>query len=259
MSGPVASLPSGAADRDGPAAAHAADPGAERPERIRRYFEGRAENWIRLTSDTPVSGVRARVRAGRDRMAATLLGWLGDDGNGRTVLDAGCGPGEITLRLVARGFRVTGIELAPSLVAAARDRVAGAGAGTLATVLEGDATRPDGGPWDHVLAMDVLFHYPPDEAVEAAARLAGQARRSLVLTVAPRTPLLAALSAVGGLFPRRDRAPVLHPVPVDEFVRRVLAHPALAGWKGGRSCPVRSGVYFSHAVEFVRDPGGRFG
>jgi magnesium-protoporphyrin O-methyltransferase len=233
-----------------------AGPSADRPERIRRYFEGRAENWIRLTSDAPVSGVRARVRAGREEMAATLLGWLGNGEDGRTVLDAGCGPGEITLQLAARGFRVTGIELAPSLVAAARERVAAAGAEKQVTLLEGDATRPEGGPWDHVLVMDVLFHYPADEAVEAVARLANEARRSLVLTVAPRTPLLAALRAVGGLFPRRDRAPVLHPVPVEGFVGRVLAHPGLAGWKAGRSRAVRSGVYFSHALEFVRDPGG---
>jgi magnesium-protoporphyrin O-methyltransferase len=259
---------------------------ADRPERIRTYFEGRAENWIRLTSDAPVSGVRARVRAGRESMAETLLGWLesppaalpaaavagaspgvsagtgadaegGMPGGERRVLDAGCGPGEISLRLAARGFRVTGIELAPSLAEAARARVRAAGMEDRVEVLEGDATRPGGGPWDHVVLMDVLFHYPLDEAVEALARLAPVARRSLVFTLAPRTPLLGALRTVGGLFPRRDRAPTLHPVPVRAFVERVLAHPEFSEWVRGRDRFVRSGVYFSHAVELVRSPGGR--
>jgi len=248
---------------------------AERPERIRTYFEGRAENWIRLTSDAPVSGVRARVRAGREQMSETLLGWLERPAAGgavaaqpgapeaRTVLDAGCGPGEISLRLAGRGFLVTGVELAPSLAAAARERVQAAGAGDRIEIREGDATRPQGGPWDHVLVMDVLFHYPLDEAVEAVARLASEARSSMVFTLAPRTPLLGALRAVGGLFPRKDRAPTLHPVPVDAFVERALAHPTLVAgaWTLGRQRFVRSGVYFSHAVEFVRsdagvDPGG---
>jgi len=251
---------------------------ADRPERIRTYFEGRAENWIRLTSDAPVSGVRARVRAGRETMAGTLLGWLespsvadpagasvgagADSGGGipggeRRVLDAGCGPGEISLRLAARGFRVTGIELAPSLAEAARDRVQAAGMEDRVEILEGDATRPGDGPWDHVVLMDVLFHYPLAEAVEALARLAPVARRSVVFTLAPRTPLLGALRTVGGLFPRRDRAPTLHPVPVRAFVDRVLAHPEFSEWARGRDRFVRSGVYFSHAVELVRNPEAR--
>jgi magnesium-protoporphyrin O-methyltransferase len=236
----------------------------DRPARIRTYFEGRAENWIRLASDAPVSGIRARVRAGREVMSATLLGWLGSAEGGRTVLDAGCGPGEIALRLAEREFRVTGVELAPSLVAEARARVAARGAAGAVEIQEGDATHPAGGPWDHVLAMDMLFHYPPDEAVEAVARLAGRARRSLVFTLAPRTPFLGALRAAGGLFPRRDRAPRIHPVPVDAFLARVLDHPGLAGWRRGRDHFVRSGVYFSHAVELVRadlphGPGGGSG
>lgn len=261
---------------------------ADRPERIRTYFEGRAENWIRLTSDAPVSGVRARVRAGRETMAGTLLGWLespsmadslgagagagagvglgaapdadaggGIPGGERRVLDAGCGPGEISLRLAARGFRVTGIELAPSLAEAARDRVQAAGMEDRVEILEGDATRPGDGPWDHVVLMDVLFHYPLAEAVEALARLAPVARRSVVFTLAPRTPLLGALRTVGGLFPRRDRAPTLHPVPVRAFVDRVLAHPEFSEWARGRDRFVRSGVYFSHAVELIRNPEAR--
>lgn len=232
---------------------------AARPDRIRTYFEGRADNWIRLTSGAPVSGVRARVRAGRETMASTLVGWLDLPAAGErlSVLDAGCGPGEVALRMAAAGYRVTGVELAPSLASAARKRVEVAGVADQVDIFEGDATHPPGGPWDHVLAMDMLFHYPPAEAVEALVRLASRARRSVVFTVAPRTPVLGALRAVGGLFPRRDRAPTIHPVRVDPFVQEALAHPDLQGWAAGRSRFVRTGVYFSHAVELVRVSTGR--
>ena len=43
---------------------------------LETYFDRTAvKAWERLTSDAPVSGIRATVRAGRDRMRATLLGW----------------------------------------------------------------------------------------------------------------------------------------------------------------------------------------
>ena len=47
---------------------------------IETYFDRTAAAaWSRLTSDAPVSGIRATVRAGRDRMRATLLSHLPQD------------------------------------------------------------------------------------------------------------------------------------------------------------------------------------
>ena len=46
----------------------------ERRGEIETYFDRTAATaWQKLTSDAPVSGIRATVRAGRDRMRATLL------------------------------------------------------------------------------------------------------------------------------------------------------------------------------------------
>ena len=49
-------------------------------EKLAEYFDRTAQKaWIDLTSDAKVSGIRATVRAGRDEMRATLLGWLPTD------------------------------------------------------------------------------------------------------------------------------------------------------------------------------------
>ena len=65
---------------------------AARRSQLETYFDRTAvEAWKRLTSDAPVSGIRATVRAGRDTMRATLLSWLPDDLTGHRILDAGCG------------------------------------------------------------------------------------------------------------------------------------------------------------------------
>ena len=59
-----------------------------RRSQIETYFDRTAaETWRRLTSDAPVSGIRATVRAGRDRMRATLLGRLPADLTGRRLYD----------------------------------------------------------------------------------------------------------------------------------------------------------------------------
>ena len=71
---------------------------------LETYFDRTAANaWKRLTSDAPVSGIRATVRAGRDRMRATLLAWLPDDLRGARVLDAGCGTGALAVEAARRG------------------------------------------------------------------------------------------------------------------------------------------------------------
>ena len=58
--------------------------------RVETYFDQTAtRTWERLTSDAPVSGIRATVRAGRDRMRAVLITQLPQDLAGARILDAG--------------------------------------------------------------------------------------------------------------------------------------------------------------------------
>ena len=89
------------------------------------YFDRTAVRaWERLTSDAPVSGIRATVRAGRDRMRGTLLSWLPEDLGGRRVLDAGCGTGAFAVEAARRGAEVVAVDIAPKLIEVARERAA---------------------------------------------------------------------------------------------------------------------------------------
>ena len=82
---------------------------------LETYFDRTAADaWKRLTSDAPVSGIRATVRAGRDRMRATLLAWLPDDLRGARLLDAGCGTGALAVEAARRGADVVAVDT-PSL------------------------------------------------------------------------------------------------------------------------------------------------
>jgi len=223
---------------------------ATRRGQIETYFDRTAaEAWKRLTSDAPVSGIRATVRAGRDAMRATLLSWLPQDMHGLRLLDAGCGTGALAVEAAQRGAEVVAIDVSRALVGVARDR-----AGPLAARIRfevGDMLDPALGAFDHVVAMDSLIHYRAPDAVRALAGLAPRVRSSMVFTFAPRTPLLAAMHAVGRVFPRGDRAPAIEPVG-EAMLRRLIGHEAgLAGFAVGRTRRVASGFYTSQAMELV--------
>jgi len=218
---------------------------------LETYFDRTAaEAWARLTSTAPVGRIRATVRAGRDSMRATLLSYLPEDLTGRRLLDAGCGTGALAVEAARRGADVTAIDLSPTLVALAAERAGGDyGAGHV-EFLTGDMQDPALGTFDHVVAMDSLIHYRAPDVVAVLAGLAARTRHSMLLTFAPRTPLLAAMHAAGQFFPRGDRSPAIEPVAERRLARLVAA--GLPGWQPARSRRIAAGFYISQALEVHR-------
>jgi len=223
----------------------------ERRGQLETYFDRTAvEAWSKLTSDAPVGRIRATVRAGRDEMRSSLLGWLPPDLRGRRILDAGCGTGAFAEEAALRGADVVAIDLSPTLVGLARERARRVGPGRVEFRV-GDMLDPGLGAFDHVVAMDSLIHYAPDDMLRMVCGLAASARRSVLFTFAPRTRALAVMHAVGQLFPRSDRSPAIEPVAEGTLRARLLAEPGLEGWSPRRSRRVARGFYISHAMEMV--------
>jgi len=232
----------------------------QRRGQIEHYFDRTAaQAWERLTSTAPVGRIRATVRAGRERMRATLLSWLPADMSGLRLLDAGCGTGALAQEAAARGAQVLAIDLSPTLVALARERFESGAAAPAPGRIDfraGDMLDERLGDFDHVVAMDSLIHYDSSDIVSALQRLSRRTRVSMVFTFAPRTPLLAAMHRVGRWFPRGERAPALEPQSQQRL--RAGLHDALqpdgaiAGWSEGRSQRIASGFYTSQAWEWTR-------
>jgi len=215
------------------------------------YFDRTAvQAWTRLTSDAPVGRIRATVRAGRDRMRETLLGWLPADLRGARLLDAGCGTGALAVEAARRGARVVAVDLSPKLVALARERAPRDLAPGSVDFRVGDMLDPRLGRFDHVVAMDSLIHYAAHDVVRVLGGLAGRTEASLLFTFAPRTPALAVMHAVGRAFPRGNRAPAIEPVATQALER--LLGEMLAPWRPARTERVACGFYTSQAMELVR-------
>jgi magnesium-protoporphyrin O-methyltransferase len=219
----------------------------DRRARLETYFDRTASKaWERLTSDAPVSGIRATVRAGRDRMRGTLLSWLPADMTGLRLLDAGCGTGALAVEAARRGAEVVAIDVAGSLLRVARDR----SPSTLNIDWRtGDMLNPALGRFDHVVAMDSLIHYRASDIVDVVRALAGRTTGSVLFTFAPSTRPLVVMHAVGKLFPRADRAPAIE--PVRERLLRTLLAAAVPDARIGRCARVSSGFYTSQAVEVL--------
>ena len=227
----------------------------QRRGKIEDYFDRSAvKAWEQLTSTAPVGRIRTTVRAGRERMRAQLLGWLPQDLHGLRLLDAGCGTGALALDAARRGAHVVAIDLSPSLVSVARDRVAELqGTAPLAGSIEwrsGDMLDAALGSFDHVVAMDSLIHYDEADMVRIVASWSERTRRSILVTFAPRTPLLAAMRSVGSLFPRGNRAPWIEPV-AEASLRKRIGHQ-VPQFRVARTQRIASGFYTSQAMELCR-------
>ena len=129
----------------------------------------------------------ARVRAGYDRVAAAyaarfadeltgkpfdrwLLGRIAELAAGGPVADVGCGPGHVSAHLAAAGPAVVGFDLAPAMVAQARQRFPDVEfeVGDLRHLL-----RPPAAPaWQAVVAWYALVHLAGSELAPALAALA---------------------------------------------------------------------------------------
>lgn len=222
---------------------------------IEDYFDRTAlKAWEQLTSTAPVGRIRATVRAGRDRMRSTLMGCLPQDLRGARVLDAGCGTGALALEAAARGAHVVAIDLSPALVNVARERVAemlvAHPVSGQIDFRSGDMLAPELGGFDYVVAMDSLIHYDEADMVRVIESWAQRTRHAMVVTFAPRNPLLAAMRTVGSLFPRSNRAPWIEPV-AEKSLRTRLARN-VPQFDVGRTQRISSGFYTSQALELVR-------
>lgn len=225
----------------------------ERRGEIETYFDRTAAHtWQKLTSDAPVSGIRATVRAGRDRMRNTLLSFLPSDLRGARILDAGCGTGALAVEAAKRGADVTAVDISPTLIGIAKERLPETLGHGRIHFMAGDMLDKKHGRFDHIVAMDSLIHYSLPDMLTMLSKLAEMSQAGVHFTYAPRTPALAAMHVVGKAFPRSDRSPRIVPHATKALHKGIGRHQHLTEWRTGRDARVSSGFYISHAQELLR-------
>ena len=124
-------------------------------DRARALWNERAEAWDEMSQAN--AGAAGR-RRDLDRTAGALR-----LAPGSTLLDAGCGTGQFAVAFAALGCRVTGVDLAPEMLARARRHAAEQG--VVVDFREGDlAHLPDADDAFDAVHARVSLHLVPDPA-----------------------------------------------------------------------------------------------
>ena len=87
---------------------------------VRTTFSDRASLWAAQSADTEQRTVEARNLASRRRFALQML--QAAVPRGAKILDAGCGPGEISAALIESGYDAWGVDIAEPMIRHARER-----------------------------------------------------------------------------------------------------------------------------------------
>lgn len=220
--------------------------------KLQDYFDRTAlDAWTKLTSDAPVGGIRATVRAGRDRMRNSIIGRLPENLQGKRVLDAGCGTGALALELAKKGAKVTAVDLSPKLIKLAQDRIPENDRQNI-DFHAGDMLDDDLGEFDYVVGMDSMIHYCAADMLVVLEKLSPRVRDKILFTFAPSTVPLELMIRIGRLFPRKNRAPFIEPISQNKLYKLISQSPWFIDWDVPFTDLVSSGFYKSQLMELQK-------
>lgn len=216
---------------------------------VREYFNSVGfGRWSRIYSDSEdVNFVQQDIRNGHAKTVDKILGWLdASQVKGKTVCDAGCGTGSLSIALASRGAQVSASDISSAMAAEAERRAK--------TTLEVQDQMPQfttsdledvDGSFDYVCCVDVLIHYPPERLQQMVGHLAGLSKGRLILSFAPKTWYYTLLKKLGDLFPGPSKATRAY-LHEEELVEDALRK---AGFKVTRREMTATNFYFSRLLE----------
>ncbi len=172
---------------------------------VKDYFNQKGfDRWRRIYGETDdVNKVQKKIRQGHQQTIDTVVGWLKDDGNltDISICDAGCGVGSLSIPLAQAGATVSASDISEKMVAEAQEKAASVLEDTSKVTFTVSDLETLSGNYHTVICLDVLIHYPTEDAAKMIAHLASLAQSRLILSFAPKTYLLSALKKIGEFFP----------------------------------------------------------
>ena len=218
---------------------------------VREYFNSTGfDRWRRIYGDGEVNKVQLDIRNGHQQTVETVLGWLKADGNlsELSICDAGCGVGSLSIPLAQAGAKVYASDISEKMVGEAKDRAKAELGNDVNLTLAVQDLEKLSGSYHTVICLDVLIHYPQDEADRMISHLCSMAESRLILSFAPKTFALSLLKKIGSFFPgasKATRAYLHRAADVTKILER-------NGFAVKRQAMTKTRFYFSRTLEATR-------
>ncbi|MCD8485520.1 magnesium protoporphyrin IX methyltransferase [Geitlerinema calcuttense] len=217
---------------------------------VKEYFNATGfDRWRRIYGDGEVNKVQLDIRIGHQQTIDTVLDWLKADDNltHLTICDAGCGVGSLSIPLAEAGAKVEASDISEKMVGEAKERAASETLkGSLnLSVQDLESLR---GQYHTVICLDVLIHYPQNQADAMISHLCSLSESRVILSFAPKTCFYSLLKKIGSLFPGPSKT-------TRAYLHKeadVIAILEKNGFQIQRQAMTKTRFYFSRILEATR-------
>ncbi|MFN3927101.1 MAG: magnesium protoporphyrin IX methyltransferase [Pseudanabaenaceae cyanobacterium] len=216
---------------------------------VQEYFNNTGfDRWRKIYSDSDqVSRVQLDIREGHQRTIDQVLYWLKKlpDLQELEICDVGCGVGSLSVPLAKLGAKkVYASDISEKMIAEAKQR-----AGELENLcFSVNDLENLTGSYDVLACLDVIIHYPTDEALKMLTHLANLTKKRLIISFAPKNLYYDLLKGIGNLFPGASKTTraYLHPEKV------IKQHLQGLGFTVQQTEFIASQFYFARIYDFSK-------
>ena len=220
---------------------------------VKDYFNQTGfDRWRRIYGETDdVNKVQKKIRIGHQKTIDTVVGWLEDDCNlaNISICDAGCGVGSLSIPLAKAGATISASDISEKMVGEAKRKAESSLEDTSKVSFTVSDLEALTGKYDTVICLDVLIHYPTEDAAKMISHLASLAESRLILSFAPKTCLLFVLKKIGEFFPGPSKTTRAYQHRESEIIAILKDN----GFSIKRTGMTSVSFYYSRILEAVRD------
>ena len=218
---------------------------------VKEYFNNKGfDRWRNIYGNGQVNKVQGDIRNGHQQTIDTVVDWLKSDGNlGRlTICDAGCGVGSLTLPLAKEGATMFASDISSKMVGEAAQRIKQELTNPRNIRLDVQDLESINGSYDTVICLDVLIHYPEEDAANMISHLSSLAKSRLILSFAPKTFFLTILKQIGEFFPGPSKTTRAYQHKEENIIKNLEDN----GFTIKRTEMTSTSFYYSRILEAVR-------